>query len=171
MSKKKSPGGRYKVGYCKPPKENQFKKGQSGNRRGRPKGASNKVTDNSLYALFDQEMSREVSIMKGDQKITMTTANVVIRSLTQSAMNGNTRAATIVLEHKKTMDEKGWSEQARLAKQQEADFEALLLAMTDEQYDEYRKLLKRINEIIQPSPSPTQQARLGGPKKPTDPDQ
>ena len=28
----------YEVGYKKPPKEGQFKKGQSGNPRGRPKG-------------------------------------------------------------------------------------------------------------------------------------
>ena len=29
----------YKVGYRKPPREHQFKPGQSGNKRGRPKGA------------------------------------------------------------------------------------------------------------------------------------
>ena len=31
----------YEVGYKKPPKHSRFRKGQSGNRRGRPKGARN----------------------------------------------------------------------------------------------------------------------------------
>jgi len=33
------------VGYGNPPKESRFKKGQSGNRRGRPKGSKNLKTD------------------------------------------------------------------------------------------------------------------------------
>ena len=33
----------YKVGYRKPPAESQFKPGRSGNPRGRPKGARNKL--------------------------------------------------------------------------------------------------------------------------------
>jgi hypothetical protein len=32
------------VGYCRPPREHQFKPGQSGNPRGRPKGSRNRAT-------------------------------------------------------------------------------------------------------------------------------
>ena len=35
----------YDVGYKKPPKRTQFKPGQSGNPRGRPKGTKNLKTD------------------------------------------------------------------------------------------------------------------------------
>jgi Family of unknown function (DUF5681) len=41
--KKRRPTGRYRVGYCKPPKRTQFKRGTSGNPKGRKKGSRNKV--------------------------------------------------------------------------------------------------------------------------------
>ena len=50
--KRSDPGGKlqaglpaqsYEVGYGKPPKETRFRKGQSGNPKGRPKGAKNKA--------------------------------------------------------------------------------------------------------------------------------
>lgn len=171
MPSKKQNGVGYKVGYKKPPQHSRFKKGKSGNPSGRPKGALNKVNDNSLYALLDQEVSGVVSIMNGDQKLTMTRASIVIKTLIQSAMKGNTRAIAMALEHMKIMDEKGLAEAARLARQQAADLEARVVSMTDEEFDEYARLIKRLNQLLEPSPPPAQQARLRGPNKPTDPEQ
>lgn len=171
MSKKKQPGVHYKVGYGKPPKETQFKPGQSGNCKGRPKGATNKVTNNSLYALVDHEASRIVSVMNGDQKITMSMANLVIRTLTQSAAKGNTRAMAMFLEHLKVIYEKQLSEQARLNQKRGKDLTTLFETMTDEQLIAFDNEMAKLLDANPPSPSPTRRAQPAKLTKSTDPDQ
>ena len=67
MGDKKLPKGDYPVGYCTPPKATQFKKGQSGNPRGRKKRAP-LLDENELTHLLTKPVvintagiSREVS--------------------------------------------------------------------------------------------------------------
>ena len=52
----------YEVGYCKPPKETQFQKGQSGNSKGRPK----KERDDVL-TLLQKEMHSQVTLADGQR--------------------------------------------------------------------------------------------------------
>ena len=51
----------YEVGYKKPPKHTQFKKGQIANPKGRPKGAK------SLPTLVDEELSAQVKVRIGSR--------------------------------------------------------------------------------------------------------
>ena len=44
------------VGYCRPPVEHQFKPGQSGNKRGRPKGSKSEAT------ILNELLSRKINI-------------------------------------------------------------------------------------------------------------
>ena len=46
----------YEVGYGRPPKDKQFKKGQSGNPKGRPKGSRNFRTD------LQEELQMQVQV-------------------------------------------------------------------------------------------------------------
>jgi len=74
----------YEVGYRKPPKNTQFKKGVSGNPKGRPK----KVLD------FDQELLREakslITINEGGRRRRISKHVAVIKQMMNNAMKGST---------------------------------------------------------------------------------
>ena len=44
----------YRVGYCRPPKARQWQPGQSGNPRGRPRGAKNRAKHPLLDSNFER---------------------------------------------------------------------------------------------------------------------
>ena len=72
--------------YRKPPKASQFKPGQSGNPRGRPKGARNLKTD----LLEELRAFVEVPTTGGVRRIT--TQKAILRALVEKARNGDLRA-------------------------------------------------------------------------------
>jgi hypothetical protein len=72
MSRKTSSNGSYDVGYGKPPKANQFRKGRSGNARGRRRG------DENLISVFKRHVLKRIKIKEGDTIRTITLAEAVI---------------------------------------------------------------------------------------------
>lgn len=85
-------GQSYEVGYGKPPKSGQFKPGQSGNPRGRPKKAP------AMAEVLEKQLGREliVSTSEGPQK--MPVLEVLIAGQVKKAAAGDTRAAKVLLE-------------------------------------------------------------------------
>ena len=61
-------GDEQQVGYGNPPKGSRFKKGQSGNRRGRPKGSKNLKTD------LTEELQTEIKVREGPRAIKISIA-------------------------------------------------------------------------------------------------
>ena len=53
---------KYEVGYGKPPKDSQFKEGQSGNPKGRKKNSRNLKTD------LTKILQKRISVREGDRK-------------------------------------------------------------------------------------------------------
>ena len=51
------PENDYEVGYRRPPIETQFKPGQSGNPKGRPKKAKNEGWDEALWSALNEKVA------------------------------------------------------------------------------------------------------------------
>jgi Family of unknown function (DUF5681) len=79
------------VGYKRPPREHQFRPGQSGNPSGRPKGARN------FKSELREELSELVTVRDGDQEIEVSKQRALIKSLVAAAIEGKQRAAASVL--------------------------------------------------------------------------
>jgi hypothetical protein len=84
-------GARYKIGYGKPPKQCQFKKGQSGYPQGRPKGSK------SLKAMLEQVLLESVQVTVGDKVAKMPSIKALIMSLTNKALKGDTKSFECLL--------------------------------------------------------------------------
>lgn len=81
----------HSVGYGKPPKQGQFKKGKSGNPKGRPKGSRNLKID-----LIDELYGRITITEHGRQK-TLTKQQVLIKKLMAEALMGDHKARSLLL--------------------------------------------------------------------------
>lgn len=77
----------YEVGYRKPPKENQFKPGQSGNYRGREKGVKN------LKTIVKDEVDDKLAIVVDGKRIYVTKLEAAVKTLTAKAIQGDAKAA------------------------------------------------------------------------------
>jgi hypothetical protein len=83
--------GDYKVGYGKPPRDTRFKKGQSGNPRGRPKGRKNMKT--AVEAAFN----RKVSVRANGKMRRMIRGEYIIEDIFQKAAKGSESHLALVV--------------------------------------------------------------------------
>lgn len=81
----------YEVGYKKPPKNSQFKAGQSGNHKGRPKGSLN------FIAEIDRELSTRVTVKENGRNKQVTKKRIIAKRLVNKAIEGDLKAAGMLL--------------------------------------------------------------------------
>jgi hypothetical protein len=89
-----SEGGDFEVGYGKPPLRTRFRKGQSGNPGGRPRG----MTAGRAKALALKEAYRMVSMKAGEDVIKLPALQAILRSQVALAAKGNGPAQRAVIE-------------------------------------------------------------------------
>jgi hypothetical protein len=79
------------VGYGKPPQQNQFRPGQSGNSRGRPKGAKNEST------ILREIFARKIENRSGGRARKITVLEGILLRITDDSLKGNTKSAAFLL--------------------------------------------------------------------------
>jgi Family of unknown function (DUF5681) len=84
--------GDYEVGFCRPPKQYQFKPGQSGNPRGRRRNSLSKK------ALWQKLMNEFVSLHEQGKTRKVTKYECLCLAHLNKAIKGDTRSAKFVIE-------------------------------------------------------------------------
>ena len=91
-NRKKSPEDTdYEVGFGKPPKRTQWKKGQSGNPKGKPKGSKNAST------VFEEMLAQTVVVKVNGQEQRMPLTEALRHKLTKGALQGTTKETMDVM--------------------------------------------------------------------------
>jgi hypothetical protein len=76
----------YEVGFCKPPADGRFRKGVSGNPKGRPKGTLNWAT------VLDRTLHEKVVINENGKRKIVTKLEAAVNQLVNKAASGDLAA-------------------------------------------------------------------------------
>ena len=82
----------YEVGYGKPPKHTRFKPGQSGNPKGRPRGAPN------LRTVFTKAVQETVTIREGDKTRNLSKARAIIQVTLNKGLKGDPKGLAAIVQ-------------------------------------------------------------------------
>jgi hypothetical protein len=79
----------YTVGYKKPPEHSRFKPGQSGNRKGRPRGSSKE----HILSKLDRELQRKIIIQENGKTLKVTKLEAYLKRVVNGAINNDPKSS------------------------------------------------------------------------------
>lgn len=82
----------YEVGYGKPPKHSQFRKGRSGNPKGRTKGYRNLKSDLAI------ELKKRIVVNEGGRRTRVSKQQALMMRLVEQALNGDMRSLNVLID-------------------------------------------------------------------------
>jgi hypothetical protein len=89
------------AGYRKPPVKSRFKRGQSGNPKGRPKGSKN------LASIVHKELGRKVSVTEDGQQRRISKGEAIVKRLVNQAASGDSKATQTIFAQTRHQPEEG----------------------------------------------------------------
>jgi hypothetical protein len=87
----RSASNRFEVGYARPPVATRFQPGQSGNPRGRPKGARN------LSTIVAAALGERVAVNENGKRRRISKMEAIVKQLVNRAASGEARATQLLL--------------------------------------------------------------------------
>jgi hypothetical protein len=136
----------YEVGYKKPPKHSQFKKGQpSANPRGRKKKSRN------FAILLRNALQEKVTIVKNGTKTKITAQEAIAMAMISNAVKGNDKAIERIF---KLFPEQTPQERA---KHVNATIEKELDALDEEELINLQKFINEASKPLKNDEHPTQE--------------
>ena len=88
MPNNKTANAKYEVGYGKPPQNTRFKPGQSGNPKGKPKGAKN------LATIVDKAIKERVVVNENGKRRSVSKIEIVVKQIVNRAAMGDHKSST-----------------------------------------------------------------------------
>jgi hypothetical protein len=88
----------YSVGFGRPPRHTRFKPGQSGNPRGRPKGAKNVAT------ALEKELNACVTITESGKRRRVPKRTVIAKHLVNNAAQGDLKAMAVLFNQLRSVE-------------------------------------------------------------------
>jgi hypothetical protein len=82
---------KYEVGYRRPPAASRFRKGQSGNPKGRPKGSRNFKTE------FQQELKKAIDVTENGRRKRIRKSEGVVKQVVNKSLSGDPKMIAILL--------------------------------------------------------------------------
>ena len=109
----------YPVGYKKPPRASQFKPGQSGNAKGRPKGAKN------FRTAIEAELDTRIVATENGKRLKITKRVAVAKQLVNKAVSGDPKAIPVLFNECRHIEDLALTGSAESAFDRPEDFAVL----------------------------------------------